>query len=68
MVDSDRTRDLLKVQELYFQRQSAAFKVILLNATHQFQHSMVEVNGDVSILVDILGKGLFATYRLALPL
>ena len=59
--------DLLEVPKLHLQRQCAPLEVILLNAPHQFQHRVIEVDGDGSILADVRLKRLFTTHRLAFP-
>ena len=46
MVNSDATGNLLEVQELHFQCQCAPLEVILLDAPDQFQHRVVQVDGD----------------------
>ena len=58
MVNSDAAGDLLEVQELHLQCQCATFKVILLDASDQLQHRVIQVNGYSSVLADVRFKGL----------
>ena len=67
VVDGDAASDLLEVLELDFQRQGAAFEIVFLNTADEFEHSVIEVDGDIGILVNILFEGPLTTDRLALP-
>ena len=46
VVNGDAAGNLLKVQELYFQRQCASLEVVLLDASDQFQYCVIQVDGD----------------------
>ena len=53
VIDGDAASDLLEVLELHFQRQGAAFEIVFLNATDEFEHGVIEMDGDIGILADV---------------
>ena len=67
VIDGDAASDLLEVLEFHFQRQGAALEVVFLNATDEFEHGVIEMDGDIGILADVLFESPLTTDRLALP-
>ena len=75
MVNGDATGDLIILlsllslsRKLDFQCQGTPLEIVLLDAPDQFEHRMIQVNGDGGILADVRFKGLLATDTLPLPL
>lgn len=57
--------NLLEVMELDFQSESVAFKMVLAQGADKFLGSMVELDGDGCIFVNVLFEGGFTSYRFA---
>ena len=68
MVNGYAASNLLEVQKLHFQCQRSTLEVILLDASDQFEHSMIQMDGNGGILIDVRFKRLLTADTLPLPL
>ena len=59
-------RDLLKIGKLDFQGEGLSLESVFLKPSHQFEHGMIEFNGNGGGLVDVFEECLFASHRFPL--
>ena len=62
VIDGDAARDLLEVSEFNLQCQRAPFEIRFFNTAYQLQNGMIQMDGDICILADILFEGLLAAH------